>query len=240
MLHIHDLYLENGLEKPEAVALRLNYIAPGGYAIGLKCNAYSALGKINVGTAVEFRQVECMTLIGGAIGNAAVGVKIDGGVTFGLVFSGITFENCNVSIQHLSPLSGGHSFQGCQFSNIVDWAIQSAASLTSEWIEFNTCNFALPGDLVDPRHHAGVRISDRRNIATPSLPRSGEPITNATGRHLDIYLWGGEIKRITLNGSPMSVPARAVPAVIFLRLAPGQVMVLDWVAAPTWAWHNGT
>ncbi|WP_157136870.1 hypothetical protein [Sphingomonas sp. PAMC 26617] len=236
MMRIRDVYVENSSAQQSATGVVLNYIAPGSYAIGLKSNVYSDGKTAFAGTALRCRQVEAMSFVGGAAGNAAVGVHIVDGFNFGLSFTGMTFENCAVAVQHVSDKSGGHVFQGCQFSNLRDWSIESFAANESAWIELIACNFTMAEPLVNPVRYHGVRIRDRRNIETPVVPKSGTAVNNATGRDVDIYIWGGNITEMEILGAWMPYGNADVRMV---RLAPGRQISLRWKAMPSWKWHNG-
>ena len=239
MLRLFDVSIENSFDQGPVAALRLNYIAPGSVAVGLKANGYADGRGRNYGTAIECRQVECMVFAGGAASNAAVGMAIRDGVNFGINVQGFTFENSNVAFSNEVSTSGAHVVIGCQFSAIIDHAIRSSGCNQSQWIEFVADNFAMDGGtILDPSACEGVWIHDRHGIPTPTLPASGQAIRNLSGRSVQITMWGGMVHAIMMDGTRMEIgtPTQLAPGTA-LTVPPGSTIGIDYVQPPAWQWR---
>ncbi|WP_242139666.1 hypothetical protein [Sphingomonas sp. TREG-RG-20F-R18-01] len=240
MLRIRDVAVDNSFNQGAVTALRLNYLAPGSVAIGLKANAYADGRGHNHGTAIECRQVECMTFAGGAASNAATGFAIRDGVNFGITVQGFTFENTDVAFGNDVATSGAHAVIGCQFSEIRTAAIRSIGCNRAQWIEFTANNFAMPtAAIVDPDACEGIRIHNRHGIATPALPPSGAIVRNRSGQPVQVLMWGGLVHSVLIDGIRMgsAEPAALSPGTGVI-LQPGDTIGLDYVRAPQWHWRS--
>ncbi|MEG3125884.1 hypothetical protein [Sphingomonas sp. GB1N7] len=240
MLRIRDVAVDNSFDQGPVTALRLNYLAPGSLAIGLKANAYADGRGNNHGTAIECRQVECMTFAGGAASNATTGFAIRDGVNFGITVQGFTFENTDVAYSNEVATSGAHAVLGCQFSEIRQRAIRSTGCNQSQWIEFVANNFALSAtSIVDPKACEGVRIHGRQGISTPPLPASGTLLRNFSGQPVQVSIWGGLVRALLIDGARMDgVEPTPMPVGTGIILSPGSAIGLDYVSAPNWRWSN--
>ncbi|WP_267414533.1 MULTISPECIES: hypothetical protein [unclassified Sphingomonas] len=238
MLRLRDVSLENSFNRGSVTALRLNYLAPGSVAIGLKANAYSDGRGQNYGTAIECRQVECMTFVGGAASNADIGFAIRDGVNFGVSVQGFTFENTNVAFSNEIATSGSHIISNSQFSEVRGKAIQSTGCNRSQWIDFIANNYAiLDTAIVNPEACEGVRIHDRHGVVTPLLPASGTTTRNLTGRQIQVMMWGGVVSSLVVDHVRMQTSnSGALPLGTTVMLDPGSTIVVDYTHSPSWAW----
>lgn len=240
MARLRDVAVENSFDRGPVVALRLNYMAPGSLAMGLKVNAYADGKGRNYGTALECRQVESMSFIGGAASNAAVGVAVRDGVNFGILLQAFTFENTDVGFSNEVSTSGAHAVTGCQFSEIGLRAIRSTGCNQSQWIEFTASNFAMKAEkILEPDACEGVWIHDRQGIETPSMPRSGAPLRNLTGRSVQVLIWGGAVQTLIIDGVRMGGGKdMPLPFLASLSLRPGSRITVEYSQKPTWQWQN--
>ena len=231
MLHIKDVSVENSNNGSSNEALRLNYIA-GGSAYNLRCNAYSNGSGTNTGTALRIRQAEFLSFVGGAAGNAARGVDFTDGVSFGCTFIGQTYENSDYCFSNRSANSGAHTVMGSQFSNVATYAIYSSASLSGEPLTFIGNNYTPSGALVDPSNYSGVRIVHSRSVSTPSLPASTVAATNTTGHSVMVYIWGGTVTAVTVDGFAFGLTSG-----VFI-VQPGSTIAVTYSVVPSWQWRN--
>ncbi len=232
MMSIEGVSVENSLNNASNEAVRFNYIA-GGDVINLRANSYADGLGTNVGSALRIRQAEFVTFVGGAAGNAARGVDITDGVNFGLTFIGQTYENTNYCWSHRSANSGGHSVLGGQFSNVVTYPIFSSGMLGGQNAEFIGCNFQPAGDVVDPANYVGIHVHDSRGITPPAVPASTVAATNTTGRSVMVFINGGNVTGITVNGSSVTY---ATNSYVFLKA--GGTLAITYSVAPTWSWET--
>lgn len=240
MARLRDVAVENSFDRGSVVALRLNYIAPGSLAMGLKVNAYADGHGRNYGTALECRQVENMSFIAGAASNASIGVAVRDGVNFGILLEAFTFENTDIGFSNEVSTSGAHTITGCQFSEIGMRAIRSKGCNQSQWIEFAACNFAMePKKILDPIACEGIWIHDRHGIETPTIPPSAASLRNSTGRSVRVLIWGGAVKALIIDGVRMGGGQEiALPIGTSVTLQPGSTIAMEYSQKPVWQWQN--
>ncbi|HKR17665.1 hypothetical protein [Rhizorhapis sp.] len=231
MMAIKNVSVENSYNGTGNEAVRLNYIT-GGEAINLRCNSYSNGSGTNKGSALRIRQGEFLSFVGGAAGNAARGVDFTDGVSFGCTFIGQTYENSDYCFSNRSANSGAHTVMGSQFSNVATYAIYSSASLSGEPLTFIGNNYTPSGALVDPSNYSGVRIVHSRSVSTPSLPASTVAATNTTGHSVMVYIWGGTVTAVTVDGFAFGLTSG-----VFI-VQPGSTIAVTYSVAPSWQWRN--
>ncbi len=67
-------------------------------------------------------------------------------------------------------------------------------------------------------------------VQTPAVPSSGTALTNITYARCAVYLTGGTVTEIAINGTATGLTSGMV------LLAPGDTITLTYSAAPTWVW----
>lgn len=68
------------------------------------------------------------------------------------------------------------------------------------------------------------------NPVTPAIPASGTAVTNTGTAPISVYLSGGTVTQVTVNGL-----ATGLTSGLFI-LAPQTSIVLSYSVAPTWVW----
>ena len=69
-------------------------------------------------------------------------------------------------------------------------------------------------------------------LATPAIPSSGSAYTNAFGTNCTVYVTGGTVSAIAVNGTATGMTSGPV------RVAAGQTITLTYSVAPTWTWFG--
>lgn len=231
MVSISNVSVENSNTGSSNEAVRMNYIT-GGIATNLRCNSFSNGAGTNTGVALRLRQVEFMTFLGGSAGNADRGVDFTDGTSFGCFFASQTYENSDYCFSNRSANSGAHTVIGGQFSNVGTFPIFSSAFLTGEPLTFIGSNYTPAGALVDPANYQGVRIVHNRGVTTPAVPASTVSTTNATGVPILVYIWGGTVTAITIDGFSFGLTSGT------FVLQPGSAISVTYTVVPTWEWKN--
>jgi enamine deaminase RidA (YjgF/YER057c/UK114 family) len=67
-------------------------------------------------------------------------------------------------------------------------------------------------------------------ITTPTMPPSGTQVLNSTGVPVTVYVSGGTVSQISVNGVVTGLISGAFP------LKPNEGITITYSAAPTWAW----
>ncbi|GGZ21668.1 hypothetical protein [Asticcacaulis endophyticus] len=239
MLNLTNVSIENSANHDDNEGLRLNGIA-GGAIINSRSVAYAnGLGD-NKGTGVRSRNAQFIEWVGGSMGNAHRGIDFTDGFSTGWTVSSCTLENTDISVSHRSSSAGGHVFQQCQFTEVVEYAVSSEGMLNDKILAINNPNFAAapssPGAvLLDPVNYVGVRIQDRAGLTTPTLPASGVSLFNNKGRRVEVTFWGGTVSAYSVNGFNYTVINGNPITVVLL---PSDAFAITYSAAPTMHWRN--
>lgn len=67
-------------------------------------------------------------------------------------------------------------------------------------------------------------------MASPAVPASGTAQTNTSGTDCTVYVTGGTVTAVAVNGIATGLTAGA------FRVPAGQTITLTYTAAPTWVW----
>lgn len=239
MVRMDNVAFENTANNGSNVALRLNYIA-GGTFTNVRCNSY-ALAVDNVltavaGTALELRQCQFVSFIGGSFGNASRSVDMKDGFNTNNTFTSCTLENCDYAISHRSSNSGAHTFISMQVTNVLVYEGYSSGSLSGRKIKVinPSCDGAFD---VDPANYYGFSIEDDAAISTPAAPSSNTTVTNKTGRDVWVSYWGATtVTTITRDGVGDGV---ATTSGGFLLRA-GKTCAITYTGTLTWRWYNAS
>lgn len=68
------------------------------------------------------------------------------------------------------------------------------------------------------------------NAANPAVPASTTPVTNNFGSIADVYITGGTVTAIAVNGNATGLTTGVV------RVPTGATIALTYSVAPTWKW----
>ncbi|AEY69698.1 putative carbohydrate binding protein [Brucella phage V_19] len=181
-----------------------------------------------------------LNISGGTVYNAGV-VSLNAGDKIGVIFgglgridmSGVTVrENRNRGIYLTNPartqfsnIRANNFFgNGTTGTNPCDIFVSGAAV-----VENNTVTNGIirgSGDTIIRNN-----VGDAATITTPTIPASGTPITNQTGRTVEVFISGGTVSQVTKRGVPVFSSSN-----VSLLLQPGDAIAVTYTAAPTWAW----
>ena len=72
----------------------------------------------------------------------------------------------------------------------------------------------------------------RGSLTAPSIPASGTAYTNNFGVAVRVFISGGTVSAIAINGTGTGLTSGPI------TLAPGETITLTYTAAPTWTWFG--
>lgn len=82
------------------------------------------------------------------------------------------------------------------------------------------------------RECSGVNPKGNLGAATPAVPPSATPVTNATGFDATVYITGGTVSAVAIGGSTTGLTSGSFSVPV------GQTITLTYTAAPTWRWFG--
>ena len=230
---------QNSGSRAASEAARINYvlfskisiIANGG---GSGNPAYATAP--GFGTALKIRQAVGNVFQVCGAGNCNVSVDFDG-TNYGNSFYGVDIEETYLGIKISSTSSFQNNFVGG--ANVSVYAFQEAtgsASLPRSIITGMSLSSSYRTSVFfgTPVGSTCLNLSGTV-ISTPSVPSSGVPYTNTTGRKVQIIIGGGAISSITVTqsgASPQGIPGSL--ASLSTTLEPGDQITLTYSVAPAW------
>lgn len=238
-----DLAFLNGYASTNAVALDLGYVVNSNF-IGVRANCYADGLGTNYGRALVCRQVQFCAFGSCSFGNARYGVSFmreaggTRGHSKGTTFNAVDIENIGFGVYCESTDTRLITFVGGQYSLWTDYVVQAPLSGSSNCaIEIINGNFENRSDwsqvVVDPNNGQGVRIrGSELEMITPAMPGSGVTLRNTTGMFADIYIWGGTVTLLSIDGYNTFLSGG------YVRLAPWHTISLSYTATPDWVWRK--
>lgn len=130
------------------------------------------------------------------------------------------FFNCVVS----------GSSQGFAFSGTVTDNIILGGDVSSNVVFATTGSLSGAGNSI--RNLKGFNSTDK--IVTPAMPSSGSSVTNNFGVPARVFINGGTISTISINGIASGFTTGAM-----LTLNPSESITLNYSSAPVWNWIGG-
>ncbi|KAF2282472.1 hypothetical protein GH714_044078 [Hevea brasiliensis] len=135
------------------------------------------------------------------------GIKIYGA---GSGRSVINFPNAQPGVTQLISIllltaDNTRGFSNGNVWNCVDVENAPQGEGSNIVIEIINGNYSQPTDsyanIVDPNNGSGVRITGvRNNVTQPNMPGSGSAFRNVTGQTISVYIWGGNVSSVSVNG----------------------------------------
>lgn len=118
---------------------------------------------------------------------------------------------------------------------LVDGGGNTKCDIRGDVSEANTV--AIDSGASSPFAGVGNRIHDLRGysgasrVASPAVPASGVPVTNATGHDVQVFIRGGAVNTLTVRGQGVTYVSG-----IDVLLKPGDSLAWSGTSAPTWNW----
>lgn len=238
-----DLAFLNGFQSLNANALDLGYVVNSNF-INVRANCYATGTGSNDGRALILRQLQFCAFLSCSFGNASYGIAImkeangSRGYTNGNVWNAVDVENVNYGIYCESPNAKLNTFIGGQYSLWTQYMIQAPQGEGSNIvIEIINGNYSQPTDsyanIVDPNNGSGVRITGvRNNVTQPNMPGSGSAFRNVTGQTISVYIWGGSVSSVNVNGFGIGMTSG-----MFI-IKPWDTIAINYSSAPQWYWRQ--
>ncbi|CAB4139567.1 Bacteriophage T7 tail fibre protein [uncultured Caudovirales phage] len=197
---IENCLFANSSTTANPEALRLNGVYNGVF-INVYANCFANGAGTQYGKALRVRQGAFNTFIGGAYGNADMGVCFENGISYAHKFESCTFENTRIGIYCGTGNSGRHTFINCAYSLHVDWAFQAPAGFGDGRFQIIGGNCNPTTKLLDPNNCVGIDANGIAHAASlPGLPANGVTVRNTTGRTFNVKLIGGTFTNFLVNG----------------------------------------
>jgi len=130
------------------------------------------------------------------------------------------FFNCVVS-----GSNQGYAFAGTVTDNII-----LGGDVSSNVVFATTGSLSGSGNSI--RNLKGFNATDK--IVTPAMPTSGTPVTNNFGVPARVFINGGTVNTIAINGVASGFTTGAM-----LTLNPSESITINYTSAPSWNWIGG-
>lgn len=227
---VFDFVANNNSNTSNACAVELNFLA----ACYVRLVANGA-GLAN-GTAVRLRQGVYNPAMSIQAGNALKGLHITGGSTYGNTFDATLLEVVGTGLTIDVVNAFCNMFIGGSIAQ-VDYAFDISngnPELANVWMApvygtINTDVFNLTGT---PSHSLTLLWPSATTLTgTPAVPASTVPITNDYGEAVDVYITGGAVSAVVLNGATVHTVTN-----VSVRLNPGHTLALTYTILPGWTW----
>lgn len=75
------------------------------------------------------------------------------------------------------------------------------------------------------------------NPAAPAFNGSGTAVTNTFGYNVNVYLYGGSVTAVAVNGGTVAQGFAPGPVNVSLMLKPGDTITPSYTGSPTWVWQ---
>lgn len=125
---------------------------------------------------------------------------------------GVTVEGCSQGLAFGAGVTGAH-VSTCDFSDSVTTPVAGTFSGATNRI-------------VDCKGFSAAAI-----IGTPALPASGVALTNTAGVPVRVFINGGSVSLIAINGVASGFTSGAM-----LLLQPGETLAVTYSTTPSWNW----
>lgn len=115
------------------------------------------------------------------------------------------------------------------------WAFGAVA--TGNVINGGDARYNVTNPIVGSIAQAGISVKNLKGfrgstvVATPTLPASGVAITNNFGVPVRVFINGGAVSLISINGVASGFTTGAM-----LTLEPGETLAVTYTTAPSWNW----
>lgn len=181
----------------------------------------------------DFNEYEGMILLGNSgitIGNTVVYNNSQAG---NATHAGIQIGAAAYDIE----LTGIRSYGAYQVSNNQSWGIELLTGHSN--VRINGGNFTgnATGSITGNSSSDIINNAEGYNpigllSSQPPIPASGTAYTNPTGSDCMVYISGGSVTSVAINGSPSGVISGA------FRVLAGQSITLTYSSSPTWNWFG--
>lgn len=198
-----------------------------------------------------------LNINGGTVFNA--GASGAAGMQSGIVMtnkgrmhiSGVTFRENNHAAVYITNAESGvySSIQDCQFYDNGSPRTGSAQVLLAGRIIFknnyiNNSAYGVPGVLPDPGSQSMMRIQNNEGfggvnaVTPPATPPSQVAVVNNTGMCANVYISGGSVNSIALNGANLLTYSPNQPANNMIHLRQGDSLKMVYAStAPNLIWQ---
>mgnify|MGYP001404285004 CR=1 FL=1 len=159
-------------------------------------------------------------------GNSQNSPGTDNGIYFVNGVSEFSVRNCR-------------SGQQAGYANTQKYGIAVASGASNNYmITNNDVRLNVTAGISDGGTGTNKRLTDNLgfnpvgSITPPSIPASGTPVTNNKGYPVRVFVTGGTVSNIAINGTNTGLTSGG-----FL-LGPGDTITLTYSAAPSWTWFG--
>ena len=220
------LIITNNSPGARATGVQINYVVNSTF-VQLVAN----LGGANIGLdAIQLNQSVSNTFINAAGGNCQTSLRLTNGSNYGNTFIGFDFEEATTGVKIDNANSFSNTWIGGTAASLRYFA-QAAAGRDNYFL--NMTFGRITSGIFNGDHHTGIVLSAAGAYAsgTPALPKSASNQVNSSGQRMIVYIRGGEVSRVDVNG----VRAFSTSNVSVV-LNPGDAIRLTYTTAPEWSW----
>ena len=227
------------IPKGAAVSAPITVNAPEAHLTNIKIEGSAGTLNLNVGPAVNqrvyltsphiangieiFNPLTELTVNGGYLGgdgndSAIVDNSPANSVTDTVILAGVHCDAYNTSLPMFRSVNGTtwtHAqIQNCPMTNYATPLIGTTLSITHPSIAGN------------------IGYNPVGALTAPAMPTSGTAYTNAFGVIARVFVTGGTVSAIAINGTDTGLTSGQI------TLAPGETITLTYSAAPSWTWFG--
>ncbi len=223
-----DFVVSNSSNTSSAIAQDLNYL------INCRGKTIAVGASTSNGQGVRIRQViySSWKLYTSTF---ARGLYMTAGAIYGNVFDSPTLVSSGVALKSDSAACFNNVFLG----GIIDTAsycfemTNGAATTPNVWYSpvitnISTDTFNLTGS---PTHSMHLKASYATEVVTPAVPATTVAVTNIYGETAMVYISGGTITAIVINGVTVLTTTNHC-----VMVQPGDTISITYTVAPTWNW----
>lgn len=224
--------VQNFSTNANAIAVILNQALGGNFKLIANTGGPSVPLQMNAASFNVFNAGSFGSQGGGGIKFPASGGG--GGFCYGNTFNSPDFENMATCLTiDAGADTFANTFNGGQWSWSAN-AVNANGGLSNY---INNPNLAPVAVSVSTFFEASVGITVTGNgflpgVTTPGFPGSGTPVTNTTGRTVEIFVWGGTISAISINGAS----GMTMSGGTFI-VQNGGTIDFSYTGSPAWQWQ---
>lgn len=221
-----DLWVYNAHTGPSATATTSTYVLNGYFR--LVCNVAGA------GFGLILKETSFSVFTGSYSCIGGTGILLSTSYNYGNVFNAPDIENVATCLNISNSLSTNNTFNAGTWQYTTVGVTATAGS--SNYIYNPSINGTLANFLNIGTTGNGIlmKSSNGPAITTPAIPASTSAIYNAQGQHVVVYLSGGTVSSVLINGQPTGITSGT------FMLNPGATIALTYSVAPTWYWFKIT
>lgn len=211
---------------PRAIGVQINYVVNSTFV-----QMVANLGGPGIGLdAIQLNQSVSNTFINAAGGNCKTSLHLTNGSNYGNTFIGFDFEEATTGIAIDNANSFSNTWIGGTAASLRHFVHATAGSNN---YFFNMTFGLITNSVFEKDYGKGITLGRPSGPVpeTPAIPRSGAGVANLSAQRILVYLRGGRVSSVTINGTPVFDTSN-----VSVILNPDDEVRLTYTTAPEWSW----